>query len=250
MRIRLYQPGRVTNGGLDLIRNLGGKGLKLTKSKFRARGDDVILNWGSTTMPDNLLNARVFNHPNLVKKAVDKLVFFNLMADAGVRVPEFTTSFDEARLMCAQGAVVERHMLRASAGRGVRIAESPGDVTRAPLYTQYIKKQDEFRVHVVNGEIIDYQRKKRVYDVPDEDVNWQVRTMANGFTFGRDNVEINEDVRRQSQAAILALGLDWGAVDVVWNQSQGMAYVLEVNTAPGLVATTLERYTNSISNML
>ena len=38
----------------------------------------------------------------------------------------------------------------------------------------------------------------------------------------------------EATKAVAALGLDFGAVDVIYNEKYGRAYVLEVNTAPGL----------------
>ena len=38
------------------------------------------------------------------------------------------------------------------------------------------------------------------------------------------------------------LGLDFGAVDVIWNEHESKAYVLEINTAPGLEGSTVEDY--------
>ena len=64
---------------------------------------------------------------------------------------------------------------------------------------------------------------------------------AAGKWFG---VYASDHVRAQSVAAVRSLGLDFGAVDVV--ERQNKAYVLEVNTAPGLVGTTLEKYVDAI----
>jgi glutathione synthase/RimK-type ligase-like ATP-grasp enzyme len=42
--------------------------------------------------------------------------------------------------------------------------------------------------------------------------------------------------------AVAALGLDFGGVDVIWNERRQMAYVLEVNTACGLEGQTVNDY--------
>jgi glutathione synthase/RimK-type ligase-like ATP-grasp enzyme len=51
-------------------------------------------------------------------------------------------------------------------------------------------------------------------------------------------------------AAVSALGLDFGAVDIIWNEREDKCYVLEVNTAPGLQGSTLENYANAIMEVL
>jgi hypothetical protein len=95
--------------------------------------------------------------------------------------------------------------------------------------------------------VFDVQRKARTRDVPDDEVNWKIRNTAGGFIFAREGVtpsNVHPDVLYQAQRAIAVIpGLDFGAVDVIWNRSRGGAYVLEINTAPGLEGTTLTRYT-------
>ncbi|MNY81884.1 hypothetical protein D3C86_2236870 [compost metagenome] len=49
--------------------------------------------------------------------------------------------------------------------------------------------------------------------------------------------------------AVNALGLDFGAADVIWNDHRKQAFVLEVNTAPGLTGTTLEKYAKALKEI-
>ena len=49
------------------------------------------------------------------------------------------------------------------------------------------------------------------------------------------------EAKTQAQNAVEALGLDFGAVDIILGKN-GIWYVLEVNTACGLEGTTLEKY--------
>lgn len=82
-------------------------------------------------------------------------------------------------------------------------------------------------------------------------MDYQVRNHANGWIYARDAIdEPNAMVLEQAKLAITALGLDFGAVDIIWNQHRQMAYVLEVNTAPGLEGTTLIKYADAISTLL
>ncbi|MNY63636.1 hypothetical protein D3C86_2006230 [compost metagenome] len=50
--------------------------------------------------------------------------------------------------------------------------------------------------------------------------------------------------------AVNAIGLTFGAVDVIWNEYRHQAYVLEVNTAPGLTGTTLEKYAEAFRGLM
>ena len=165
-------------------------------------------------------------------------------------IPPFTTSREEAQNWMADGStVVCRHLLRASGGRGITI-HSEGDLPHVPLYVKYIKKAEEYRVHVFRGEAIDVQQKKRKTDTPDENVNWQVRNHENGFVFCRNDVTLPDGAIDLSIRAVEALHLDFGAVDLIYNRKADKYFVLEVNTAPGLEGTTLENYANAIRRML
>jgi D-alanine-D-alanine ligase-like ATP-grasp enzyme len=45
------------------------------------------------------------------------------------------------------------------------------------------------------------------------------------------------------------LELDFGAADVIYNAQQDRAYSLEVNSAPGIMGTTLVNYTNALRSL-
>lgn len=123
--------------------------------------------------------------------------------------------------------------------------ESPQDMVPAKLYSKYVKKTHEYRVHIFGDDVIQVDRKARRLDVQDEDVNWRVRNNDNGFTYCR-NVQCPQDIQDQAIKAIQMCGLDFGAVDVLWNERQQKAYVCEVNTAPGLEGITLDNYLKEI----
>ena len=44
-------------------------------------------------------------------------------------------------------------------------------------------------------------------------------------------------------------GLTFGAIDVIWNEHQQKAFVLEINTAPGIEGTTVEKYAAKFRNL-
>ena len=144
------------------------------------------------------------------------------------------------------GAIlVARTVLNGHSGEGIVLCGDQDLLVDAPLYTVYVPKKQEYRVHVFRGEVIDIQRKARRRDVPDDQINWKVRNHANGFVFARNGDalgDVPDDVLTQAVAAVSSLGLDFGAADVIFNDSSALAYVLEVNTAPGLEGTTLENY--------
>jgi D-alanine-D-alanine ligase-like ATP-grasp enzyme len=80
-------------------------------------------------------------------------------------------------------------------------------------------------------------------------VDWKVRNHAGGFIYSHQNIEVPHDVIEQALFAYYETGLDFGAVDVIWNEREGKAYVLEINTAPGLEGTTLTKYKEAITEL-
>jgi glutathione synthase/RimK-type ligase-like ATP-grasp enzyme len=224
---------------------IGAKRIKRENSKFKGNHKRVVVNWGCTRLPEEVLKCQVLNKPEAVAIASDKLKFFKAMKeDGGVNIPEFTTDIGEAEWWIEEGyKVVERHKLNGHSGEGIVIVEDEDDLNGAPLYVKYIPKKSEWRIHVFQGEVVDVQRKARDRGVPDEQVNWQVRNHANGFIFARnEGIAPHEQVLHQAKQAVRACGLDFGAVDVVFNDKQLVAYVLEVNTACGLSGYTLDGY--------
>jgi glutathione synthase/RimK-type ligase-like ATP-grasp enzyme len=119
------------------------------------------------------------------------------------------------------------------------------------LYVQYKKKRDEYRVHMFRGGVIDVTQKRAVnQEDRTETFNRQIRNHGNGWVFCREDVDPPDAVWGQAYSAVRALGLEFGAVDVIWNDHYQTAYVLEVNTAPGLEGTTLERYVEAIRSIM
>lgn len=228
--------------------------------------DAYVINFGVHPNDTNLQDIIRENHPANVEVASDKLHALMAMRGAGVSVVPFTTNLDGFAVSnCPEynlngtptRTIVARTLTRASEGRGIEMIDCDLDggerglISTAPLYTAYIPKHAEYRVHVgfQGGEykIIDITKKARRTDVPDDQVNWRIRNYDNGFTFAREGLDLAEPtvqrVIEQAKLAVRALGLTFGAVDVVVQSNRERSvYVLEVNTAPGMEGTTLERY--------
>jgi hypothetical protein len=92
--------------------------------------------------------------------------------------------------------------------------------------------------------------KRKRQEIDNDNVNYQIRNADNGWVYCRGGVNPPRDVLSASRRAVSALGLDFGAVDVGWNQHHESAAVYEVNTAPGLEGTTLDKYYEAIANRL
>lgn len=240
MAFKVFPYKQGSKSAKALANELDGKVLKIEGSKYRPKRGDFVVNWGSGRVP-GFGPATVLNGAGAVIRASDKLKTFDALHAANVSIPLFTADREVAQGWANEGVVVCRTVLRGHSGEGIVIATDAEEVVRAPLYTKYVKKKDEYRVHVLRNQAFFIQRKARKLDV--ENPNWQVRNLAGGFVFAEvAQNEVPRDVIQQAVASIAALGLDFGGVDVMWNDREQKAYVLEVNTACGLEERTAGRY--------
>lgn len=243
------------------IRNQGLRCIRVRENSqtFNARRSDLIINWGMRNRPawTGWPDANLLNDFNAIIIAQDKRTSLEIMRHEGVQTPEFTHEPDIARrwLWDNNEIVLGRALLRGSGGRGIELFNGKQDYDlfisrpRFPLYVKYIKKQHEYRIHVFKDEVIDIQHKRKRRET--EDVNYQIRNHENGWIFARNEIVAPEaQVLQEAVKATQALRLDFGAVDIIWNQRQQRAYVLEVNTAPGLEGQTVDKYTEAILGLL
>ena len=122
----------------------------------------------------------------------------------------------------------------------------------APLYVQYVKKKKEFRIHIgklPNGAYKIIAEQQKVKKSGQDPVDWRIRSHANGFVFQRQGIEVPSIVRHAAMRCLEATGLDFGAIDIIYTAG-GKAFVLEVNTAPGLKGQTVQDYANFFKGFL
>lgn len=229
--------------------------------KFRNNFKRPVINWGNSEVPEWMKRWKdqiILNHPNAVAKSINKLSSFKAFVEAGVKCPEFTTNKQKALYdwRTEGNIVVGRKTVTGKGGQGIvlfdpfekqwddNIDEIIED--NCLLYTKYFKKLNEYRVHVFDGKIIDFSQKKRTH--PDADN--KVRNVGNGWIFAREGVELPECVGVEAIKAVASLGLTFGAVDVGYNVKKDEPCVFEVNSAPGIINTTIISYKNAIKEYL
>ena len=196
------------------------------------RSSDCDINWGRNRA-SRALNPDISN-------ATNKRLMRELFADAGVPAPQLFTP-DEARDALSSAARTgwgqplwligrpDQHTRQ----RGMWLCESPRDVDRAlrgtrrkkpaTHFMEYIPAGREFRVHVLDGQSLRISQKRIDPDDPRK------------YTTIKPTLRRREHIRNAAKAAVEALGLDFGCVDILATGRQ--AWVLEVNTAPGVGGT-------------
>jgi glutathione synthase/RimK-type ligase-like ATP-grasp enzyme len=247
MAIKIYPYKQGSRSARALADALGGRVLRLQGSAYRPRVQDTVINWGSSSVPMPLsTGTRLLNTQASVVGASNKLSAFRVMQAAEVQIPQFWTRTED--IPDDAFPIVCRTILNGHSGRGIVIANNRGELVPAPLYVKYMKKRDEYRIHVGREGIIAIQRKAIPNGTNPADT--RIRNHHNGYVFVRNNVEPPEQVVEQARLAIGALGLDFGAVDIIWNNHHQLATVLEVNTAPGLEGQTITDYTNYFRGLI
>ena len=209
---------------------------------------DVIVNWGSSTVTTIRGNPIVINRAESISVASNKMLAFKALSSAGVPTPLGTSRVDVARDWLEHGHTVYcRTVLDGHSGKGIVVATAQEDIVDAPLYTQAILKAHEYRVHVFNDRVIDIQKKRRRNEV---DSNDYIKNHSNGWVFCRDEVAAPIQLYNECIKAVAAIGLTFGAVDVLYKQKDNVIAVLEVNTAPGLEGQTLASYKKAIEEYI
>jgi len=232
----------------ELTRELGRNVLFIDPERVSlCKPSRIVVNWGSSEVYDG--RCRVINHPSAVFNASNKLQALNIFTLSGVSCPDWTRTKEEAQGWIDQGhKVMCRQLLTAHSGQGIVVAKQHEDLVDAPLYTKYIRKKKEFRVHVFNSKILDIQEKRRSSAVDDH--HPYIRNHSNGYVFCRGDIEEPYDLRGVAVSAVNALGLDFGAVDVVWSEGLDKCFALEVNTACGLEGSTVHKYVQAIKEVV
>lgn len=238
--MELYPYNQGSKSAKALAKALGIKRLKHEGKPIQVRGG--LINWGCSSFPRKITHDGVFNPPDCVAVAVNKLQSFNALKGS-VSIPDFTEDAVEASKWLAEGVtVVARTKLTGHSGEGIIIVEKEEELPHAPLYVKYIPKKEEYRLHVFRDKVFFVQQKKRNKAIPDNRISWKVRNHGNGFIYAHKDVDVPEKAKEQAIMSIKELGLDFGAVDVIYNNKQDKFYILEINTACGLQGTTLKKY--------
>lgn len=240
-RTLMYLYKMKSEGGLAVKEALGVQQIKHEGSQFKGDKDTVVINWGcGNHLGAEVHKCKIINQPESIYDAIKKSTFLELASRACRTIPH-TTSRREAQEWSKAGQVVYcRLQNEGYEGQGI-VIHKEGQVPRAPLYTMAKLAEREYRVHVVDGRAIAVHRKVSTRD----DADPYVKNTANGWVFKRVSL-YTQDVIEQAIPAVKAVGLDFAAVDVLWDGRQ--AWVLEANTAPGIdgMDWTVARYAGAL----
>lgn len=185
---------------------------------------------------------------SVTQRVLNKVEQFRQFVAAGVTCPKWTTDPNAVTRNELGRRVFARTLINSTNGRGILEIDLEDDNTvipHAPLYTEYIPKKAEYRFHVFNGEVIDIQQKKKKREFEHER-DTRIRNLNNGYIYCRDGVVPPDGAANLAVRAVEACGYTYGAVDIIYNEKRNQSFVLEVNSRPGLMGTTLAKYADAI----
>ena len=235
-RLVMY-PGFMSNSDSHAFKETLGVLLVYRNGAYQPRPGDFIIGWGNSREPTwadaaERHGVSVVNKWGSIRNAVNKDLAFTILSERGVSTVPYTEEMRVATRWINEGHIVIcRTELTGMKGSGIVVAKDKNNLPYCGLYTKFQPNCREFRVHVAFGKVINYQEKRRKIGVKNDPY---VRSEENGWVFCRKNVVLPDCVGKEAIKAVKALGLDFGGVDMLYDEYQDKPMILEVNTAPGL----------------
>lgn len=206
---------------------------------------DYLIRWGTRSGAGYTPREGVVNSRSSLRNNSNKLDSLRQLESAGIRVPDYTTDRDDF------GDVIDYPLVGRNEshtrGEDINLILQWRDayLTENDYFVEYIPTDLEYRMHVVDGEVIAVHEKRLRSE---EDNHPFIRNHETGWVFVEPRAERPPD--SLAIDAVGALGMDFGAVDVVREEETGDHYVLEVNSAPSLEEANLERYGEALADMV
>ena len=200
---------------------------------------EYLFRWGSTSGVRFIPDEQTFNRMSKIEANTDKYNSLRVMDSEGIQVPDYSRTVEDL----SYPILVRSTNHREGQDINLILQERDDYLTSNDFYTQYIPVQMEYRVHVAFGNILKlYEKRLR----SESDNHPVIRNSGTGNVFLNPRDPVPEEVRDESLRALRALGLEYGAVDVILGENDEV-YVLEVNTAPSLDEANIQRYGNAIA---
>lgn len=217
-------------------------------SRYRKRDlteAENLIRWGSTKTVR--VTARELNNREGVLIASDKPECRRILREAGLPVPtESETDFP----------VIGRSR-KHRAGDNFYLCENEDDVIRAKekgavYFSKVYPKKDEYRIHVGSGRVL----LMSIKEGDKSQLIWNKAKSNFNFRHLRRSVWLEDetlrDMARKAKKALKAIGLDFGAVDMMAGGGRGQKpfVISEINTAPNLSPLAISKYVKYFKEQL
>lgn len=212
----------------------------------------VVIRYGNA-MPVRC--EREINKRSSVLSCSDKYGTLERLSSAGIRVPKHSRNYQD--FSPAEFPLYGRQAYH-TGGLDIIFCMTEREASIASRYvhhwTQYIPWEAEYRFHVLGTHVVvqvkEPPRDKAVknFFIRNHKWGWRFRRISTFPAYIREYVPVALHIREMLQ-------LDFCAIDVVYSTDENM-YVLEVNTAPGIVrddgtpGAVFEDYVNFLRGLL
>lgn len=220
-------------------------GYRIIVTKFPERvAGKLLLRYGNSQSVENSVVELDINPPDFIKLTSNKKKFSELLLKNDIKTPKFrkiSAQFPESL------PVMVRTTLTGSRGKGISVINDPDELMKFPTntyWTEFLEFTSEYRVHVVNGEIVKVFRKKlREGETVEE---FPVRTNDKYMFYFIDFEEQKAKGKFQLLKDTISrvdsvLSGKMYALDIGYKKSDGYT-IIECNSAPGLNENTAEIY--------
>jgi hypothetical protein len=230
----------------DAIEQISGKHYLLTSRNGIARralarygGTTTVVPGGQDTDNNSIERIRVVGN---------KLTFADLLFQNSVK----TVTFFGGSNRPSSYPVLVRETLTSYGGRGIHVCRTAEEFNTVwqPGYkwTPFLPFSNEYRVHVMGGQVVRVFEKVREDGLPEEDL--PIRNAHRGYHFSIRNrplhgQSIRSIVEQVAKIPLLATG--FYALDLGWVKGEnGGMYVIEGNSTPGIDMPTALYYARYI----
>ena len=275
-------------------------GCKHGSKKPVLKNTSFIVAWGAKTKDKcSLGSVPVLNHPDRIKVNRNKFKAMEVMLAAGVNIAPFITAAQAGNIGKAGCPVTMPVIGRRNyhqGGKGfwmcptkAQITAAIGEEKGAQYFQSMIEIKNEFRLHVMKGEMIygvkkvqrtvkefeaayvrqemekhDNLAKKNKRTMDKKTMETMLKSQAKAIAADGANQllrsnklgwkfvrikKVDKGLVDEAVKALAALGLDFGAVDCVTDVN-GAHFILEVNTGPGLTGTPFDAYVAAFKQLI
>lgn len=253
MSIYVYCP-RPSNGALELVRALNASRLRRfdgehfwdKRKRHALKEGDVIICWGAI-VPE-LDGVRVLNSADGPMNKKEELEIFK---KKGIPTITVYQRIEKA----PAGEILLPRKIRHEGGWDLLVTPDVPDFL--VLKENFV---NEYRIHSFAGKSIRAGIKvpREGFTVIQNDKDWKadsnlvhpwVRSFDGGWRINYEGFKSNARLRKTAHAAVAALNLTFGAVDL-GETKDGTIKVLEVNRAPGIEGNSVATYVRAINRWI
>ncbi len=221
MKLVVISPKCSAASAKKLAAAIGADHINPFAQAFNVKRYDGAINYGCSV---DYGFKNIVNHPDAVKKCVDKFLTLTTLHEAGVPVPQFTT--DEHKVTWANVVCYKDRI--GNNGKGLEywykdVSQHP--IPNADLYTEVFYAERELRVVVLFGKVFAFHKKEK-------DGMWDFIPYR-----------CPRSLLLDAQKAAHELGIDYVGFDVLYNSYDSYKFI-EANSGPILVDEVIQEFSN------